>query len=750
MPEDNFPRELLPTNGHQNRPQNQWTPPAPADFYRAPAYTLDIEPETPGVPLSHYFWILRRNGWKILTFVVISTIATLLISQRLIPVYESTSTVDIDRQLPAGIVGEDANRTALNDADQFLATQIKLIESDSVLRPVVDRYNLRKREAQSTTVPAGNTVPIQDAPVTLKNLRIVRSPNTYLLLISYRSTDPRLASDVANGIARSYLEHAYTIRFQSSANLASFMEKQLEELRAKMERSSAALAQCEKDFGVIDPEQKTSIVSARLLQLNTEYTNAQTDRVRKETAFKSVDTGTLEAAQVSSQGEALKKLTERIEDAQQKFAETKLHYGANHPEFKKSAGELAEVQRELQQARENISQRVQVEYQQALDREEMLQKAVAETKAEFDRLNAKSFDYMTLKREADADKKLYDELETKIKEAGINAGFQNSAIRIADNARPSVKPVFPNLKLNLALAFLFSSLLGICAAVVNDLLDRTVRDPEQVSRTLNTAVIGSLPAIKEIHAIPPAKTNGAGSLPTPHNLEKSEVTSYRESVRMLRNSILLADFDRRIRSLLVTSAGSGEGKSTIATHLAIAHAQQGRRTLLVDADLRRPSVHRLLGISSNAPGLSAVVTGDMPWRAAVHPMDSVPNLAILRAGPPSRRATDLVGNELPQILEEAGKDYDLIILDSPPLLGFPEPLQMATMVDGVLVIARSGFTNRKALGSVLNTLTRMRANIVGIALNQIHANSSEEYYYHYNHYYSPKYYQRYRAEEHKA
>src|SRR5207302_2625362 len=133
----------------------------------------------------------------------------------------------------------------------------------------------------------------------------------------------------------------------------------------------------------------------------------------------------------SSQGESLKKLTERMEEAQQKFAEARLHYGANHPEYKKAAGQLAEVQREFQQTRENISQRVAIEYNQAVDREAILKKAVAETKAEFDHLNSRSFDYLTLKREAEADKKLYEELETRIKEAGINAGFQNSAIRIA-------------------------------------------------------------------------------------------------------------------------------------------------------------------------------------------------------------------------------------------------------------------------------------------------------------------------------
>src|SRR5438477_537861 len=181
-----------------------------------------------------------------------------------------------------------------------------LIKSDSVLRPVADRYHLRAQE--KTGAPSRNfdAAAVQDAPVLLKQLKVTRPPNTYLLLISYRSPNPQLAADVANGVTTSYLEHTYKIRFQSSSRLATFMESQLEGLKAKMERSSAALAQFERELNVINPEEKTSILSARLQQLNTEYTNAQTDRVRKESAWKSVGDGSLEAAQVSTQGENLK------------------------------------------------------------------------------------------------------------------------------------------------------------------------------------------------------------------------------------------------------------------------------------------------------------------------------------------------------------------------------------------------------------------------------------------------------------
>lgn len=733
-------------NGH-NLPapveERQLRPAFPQpDIYRSTPLNLDLEPEDAAVPLSQYFWILRRQMWKIITFVVIAMVATFIVSKRLTPVYESTATVDVDRQLPSGIIGQEANRAALNDADQFLATQVKLIQSDSVLRPVADQYKLRELENENLKAHPGNLVPVHDAPVILKKLSVTRPPNTYLLLISYRSTDPVLASNVANTIARSYLDHTFKIRFESSASLSSFMERQLEELRAKMERSSAALAQFEKDLNVINPEEKTSIVSARLLQLNTEYTNAQADRVRKETAYRSVSGGSLEAAQVSSQGDSLKKLTETLADARQRFADVKTHFGVNHPEYRKAAAQVAEIERQFQETKNNIVGRVAVEYRDAVNRESMLEKAVKDTKAEFDRLNARSFEYQSLKREADADKKLYEELVTKIKEAGINAGFQNSAIRIADLARPAIKPIFPNLTLNLALAFVFSLLIAVAAAVISDMLNSTVRDPEQITRTLRAEVVGSLPVVKELRVRIPGAAEPTNTLSVSRSQNGSGLSGYDEAIRTLRNSILLADFDRRLRSIMVTSASPAEGKSTTAAHLVIAHAQQGRRTLLIDGDLRRPSVHRRFDIP-NVQGLSNALVGDIQWRSALIQKPEIPNLDILPAGPPSRRAADLVGAPLMDLIEEATREYDLVVLDTPPLLGFSEPLQMAAAVDGVLVIARAGQTNRKALGVALNTLLRLRASVIGVVLNEIRADAGNGYYYHY---YSPKYYKYY----HKA
>ena len=706
-----------------------------------PSYAqAEPESEEPVVPLSHYLWILRRHKWRIMTFVAACVLSTVIISKRLTPIYEATATIDVDRQAPTGIIGQEATRNSSEDADQFLATQIKTIQSDSVLRPVVQQFHIPVNEDVKLRSKVPHTR-AEDAPIKLSSLKVTRPANTYLLLISYRSPDPELAANVANAVAQSYIQHTYNIRFRASSGLSSFMEKQIEELKAKMERSSAALAQFEKDLSVINPDEKTSILSARLLQLNTEFTNAEAERVRKQAAFNSVNGGSLEAAQASTQGEQLRRLADRLDEARERFAVTKTQYGSGHPEYKKAFSQVTELEQQFDVLKSNIIHRVGLEYQEAANREAMLKSAVAETKTEFDRLNARSFEYKAVKREAEADKTFYEELMHKIKEAGINSSFQNNSIRLSDSARPALQAVFPNLRLNVILAFLFAVLAAIGAAVMADLLDTTVRDPEQIQRGLKTEVLGSLPVVKAWRGRVPLVSKGSGSSALVKSGRVSgQDSGFEEAVRTLRDSILLSDFGRRPHSLLFTSATPREGKTTTAVHLAIAHSSQNRKTLLIDADLRRPGVDGRLGITNNL-GMSNVIQGEIEWRDAIQKLEAHPDLDVLTAGPASRRAADRLGSMLEKVLAQAEQEYDLVIVDAPPLLGFAEPLQMAAVVDGVVVITMAGQTNRKAVAGVLNSLRRIKANILGVVLNEVRADMSDRYYYYgyYGKYYS-KYY----------
>jgi capsular exopolysaccharide synthesis family protein len=699
-------------------PENQNPLPVPIELYWADPEKSDAESDRAAAPLAHYLWVLRRQAAKIAALVAIVVISTFIVSKRITPIYESTVTIGIDRQTPTDVVGQDSTRAVVTDSDQFLQTQVKLIQSDSVLRPVAEQFHLAR--------PAGSA----ETSIALGGLSVSRVPGTYLLLASYRSTDPHLSAEIANAVARSYRDYTYDIRYHAAANLSAFMERQMEELKAKTEQSGAKLAKFQQDLSMIDPEQKTSIVSARLVQLNSDYGTAQGDRVAKESVWRSVQSGSVESLQVSPQGAALQTLGDRIAEVQQKLVEMQTHLGVKHPDYIKGALQLSELEKEFGDARLNIARRVETEYRQALAREEMLGKQFQQTKAEFDQLNSHSFQYTALKREADTDRALYEELVRKIKEAGINAGFQSNAINISDMARPSRMPVYPNTQSNLLEALLVSMLLGIAGAVLGDKLDNTIRDPDQARSFLGVDVVASLPMVRQ----------WKGHLVLADKDAAQTSDGFEEAIRTLRASLLLGNSHRPLKSLMVTSVAPSEGKTTIAVELAIAHARQGNKTLLIDGDLRRPGVHRKLGLAPDT-GLAAALTNGMLWREKLIRIDNIPNLTVLPTGPASNDSAPLMGGSLKQILAVA-PEYDLIVVDSPPALGFCEPLQMAAAVDGVVIVAVAGETDRGAARQVLTSLRRLHANVLGLIVNKASSSQSDGYYYDR---YCRKYYRRRRG-----
>jgi polysaccharide biosynthesis transport protein len=700
-------------------------------YYQVPPVE-EPEPSSSAVPFAHYFWVLRRHKWQLLAFVMVAVASTVVVSSRLTPYYESTATIDVDRMVPTGVVGQEATSSrasSMTDSDFYLSTQIQLIKSDSVLRPVAQRLKLPLPKRA-------------DAPIVLPYLSVTRPPKTYLLTISYRDPDPRFAAEVANGVARSYRDYSYLIRYQATAGLSTFMQKQMEDLQAKMERSAEKLAQFQKDLNVISPDEKTNILSANLLQLNTEYTNAEAERFKKEAAAKSVAGGSIEALEASAQGEQIRRLVERMAEEQQKFASIKTNYGANHIEYRKAANTQAELQNQFERLKTDVAQRVQVEYKEAVSREDMLRQAVQETKADFESLNLKSFEYTSLKREADADRALYEDLSRKIKEAGINAGFQNSSIRLADEARPALGPAFPRIWTNAMIACFASLFLGVMVIFLSDSLDHSLRDPDQIQKQLQTVVLGSLPVVKAWRGHLPRADSTGEKRRDFFGSTRGLANSYEEAIRTLRDSILLPSADSRPRSLLITSATPREGKTTTAVHLAVVHSQQRRRTLIIDADLRRPGVYHHVGVS-NEKGMSNVVNGEMSWRDALLDPEGLPHLKVLPAGAPSRRAADGLGDTLRRVLAEASSEYDLVICDAPPLLGFAESMQIAALIGGVVVVALAGQTEMNAVSSVLTNLKRLNANVIGLVLNEVRADMSERYYYygyygkHYSRYYKP-------------
>jgi polysaccharide biosynthesis transport protein len=711
-----------------NLPQNEYSllyPRANKEIVRySPSISNEQEHEDV-VSFSHYFWLLKRYRWKILAVVVISTTITALTCSLITPLYESTVQIVIDNKLPSRALGQDASSApGSTDIDQMMNTEIQVVQSDAVLRPVAEQYKLLD-PARSTF----NNKNLKDAPVAIKNLTVSRVPNSLVIKINYRSVDPRRAAVIANSIAQSYISKELEMRARSSMGLSNFMEKQIAELKNNMDASERALAGFEQQLGFVNQDEKTNILSARLLQLNTEYSEAENDRIRKEAGFRAIDSGSIAALEVSPQAEALAKLQERIRTAREKMVDTKTIYGPNYPEYKRAANELDELTTQYKQMRADAVQRIIAEYQQAKHREAILQASLAHAKDESDRINANSLQYQQLKQEAEANKALYEELFRKIKEAGINAGFQGSAIRIADEARPGQRPIFPNVKVFTFLGFLFSLAGSVAFVVLSDVFDRTIRDPDQARQFLSTDVIGILPDVRRFASSPRVRllsngdseeTNGAVRLKDPFR----SAGFYNEAICTLRSTIMLDRLARTLRSIMVTSAAPGEGKSTCAAHLAMAHAAQGRKTLLIDADLRCPCQHQLFGLANDC-GLANAVFNELDFSELPRQVNE--NLYVIPAGNCKSRSFELVGPRLAELMKEIGNEYDLVIIDAPPMVGLAEPIQIAGIADGVLVIARAGSTSRQAIANLLSTLNRLHANVLAVVLNRVRLDMSPNY-----------------------
>jgi succinoglycan biosynthesis transport protein ExoP len=699
------------------------------------------EPEPFSALFSHYLWVIWQHAWQIALLVILCGAGALFFSKRITPLYESTATIDIDRRTPTGVVGQEATQSATGDSEQFIATQVRLIQSASVLRPVVDQFHLDDNRLSTNN---SNSPQVKGA-VSMPGLKVVHVPGTYIILITYRSTSPETAAAVANAVADSYIRHTFELKMASTAGSSRFMEKQIEELRTKMEKSTMAVTEYGRQMSFVNPEERTNVLTSRLLQLNTEYANAQSERVKKEAALNAVKNGSLESAQTSQQGENPRRLAEKLEDAQEKFEHVKAIYGTKHPEYEKAATEVALLRQALANSSTNTLKRVESEYEEAVNRETMLRKSVEDLKSQTDFLNSRSSQYQSRLREADADRKLYEELVQKIKEVGINAGFDNNAVRVADPAQPVFAAVSPNTRNNVLLAVLLSLFLGIAAAILRDATDTTVRDPEVISRLLRTEVIGFLPLVKDWKGRRHVRSRGDGGegLYVPFiGSNPIVMDGFDEAMRSLRNTILISGSEQP-SSLLFTSASPGEGKTTTAVHIAVAHALQGQRTLLIDADLRRPGTRQVLGYTMNG-GLSEVIKDGIPWQDMIAKVEAVPDLDILPAGAPSLQTAALVEREMPRILMEArNAGYNLVVIDAPPMLGFSEPLQLSSLVDGVVIITRVGQTDRKAVEVVLSTLRRLRARVVGVVLNGVTKNISDRYTYlggyeHYKSHYAEK------------
>ena len=668
-------------------------------------------------PLSFYAGVVRRRWPMIGLLSCMLTVLVVLVCSVAPPIHVGSAMIAIDRQAAPETIGDD--RLLSTGDDQFMATQQKLLQGDTILRPVAERYDLLRRERQFRRyyfghVSAQREQAIRNAAVHLKHLKVERNPNTYLLTITYSDRNPQVAADVANAIADSYLHNIFETRILEAGRLTSSMERQLIDLKDKMESTHSALMAYQRDLGTADPEQKTSVLVARLQALNSENSLAEADRISKQAVYNEARSGSLPAVQVSSQSIDLSRDVEKLQVARAYLAQVGAVYGDQHPEYQKAAAQLREAQGALDDSRKNAASRIAVDYRQTLVREHLLSVAVAETKRQVDDLTAQSFDYFQLKHEADAAEKVYEDLFAKIKQAGINSALQNNIIRLADSARPSATPVFPNWPLIVAVSMAFFAFCSTLYVVSAELTDVTAREADAVELALGVPVVCALPRVSNMQL---RLALGSDGMSLAGNRQRLQDGFFDEGVRHLRGYLMLSVQAHLPKSVLITSALPGEGKSTLALSLAMMNAEQGKRTLLIDADLRQPAIERLVRLDPGA-GLPEVLAQTADWHTALRAVPTRPNLFVLGSGLPLPLSLAQLGPQMRGILRNATQEFDLVVIDSPPLLGCAESLELAAAADITVITVRSGHTPMKALGSTIETLHRVNAPIAGVVLNE--------------------------------
>ena len=687
--------------------------PAPRPLAAVPS-TFELSDMQAEASFRSLVRIVRRQWWKLAAFVVASVIATGLVTSHLTPLYESTVAINVERR-GSGVVGQQASAPTLSEMDQIMMTQIELIESDLVLRPVAEKYGLLDMEKQARWLNQEERERLRKSRTVLKRLKVARAPNTSILRISYRAPDPNLAADIATMIAGSYVEHAFDSREQSNAAVLSVVGRELTDLKENMISSDQALEAFAKDLGFVDPEQRASALTARLLQLNSDYTSAQSERLHKEAIFDAAKSGSLAIAQVSAQGSMLDTAITRLNQSKGDFTRISTVFGESHPEYQKAWSEMSEARRQFDETRDNAIERIAVDYRQAVAREQMTHDLLATTRTEVDGLTSKSFSYQHLKNEAENYRKLYDDLQRVTREQAINRGFQGAILQVIDPARPSLKQASPRMFLNLFAATFLASLLGSVAIVLVDLADSRIRSPEDAARLPNVDVLAAMPRFGSAFKGRKERCDVVATMP--RNRRTRLLLEYQEFIRALRNAIISATLDGPCRSLVLTSPCENEHASTVISNLAFSYAILGRKVLVIDADVRDPSLHRSFE-KSGGSGFAEVMAGEKTVNQTLIRV-AREDLFLMPAGTMTDSSSDLISTGIGKLLDAVSQEFELVLILAPPLLAAPESVLLAGAADGVLVMARADATSSSDITAAYSLLQRHRANIVGMVVNDV-------------------------------
>ncbi len=677
-----------------------------------------------GLPVKFYWQQIRRHYRRILAAVALVTLLTWVHVSRLPKQYASTAQVRID----PGSSTQFLSNNQYSDDDSYNRLRTTLA-GDVTSRSVVDgaiqlahldeHYHIAK---VSATVGDANAEQNALYNLVVNSTQVSKPEGTRNIEITYVSTDPDLSAQMANALAKSLIQEDFKTRMKALANSTSWMQRRLDDLRAQMEQSTQALVRYERTNNIVNLNDRETLSEQKLQQLESELLNAQAARAAAEAQLNTVQNGELAALLASKHGASLQTLQDAVNVAQLRFSDVSARVGPANPVYQQAQAELLAAQKDLDKAKQQTVLQVAADYRRAVRREELDQKSVSAAKAQMDELSGKSIDYDVLKQNADSVKRIYNDMLQATTMEQLRSGFHGNMISISDAAVADRFPVAPHVGRSVELAFLLSLLCGCGVAVLVGVLDNTFSAPERVEQSVGVPLLGSLPIAEQrehVYELVQPHTDHSTALA----LQRS---AFAEAALTLRTSLLFSS-PERTQCISFTSAQPLEGKSSVAVNVAAALALHGSKVLVIDADIRRPTVHRILD-APNRVGLSSALRNAAPLEDCILPTP-VDHLFVMPAGPAAPHPAELLATGMPEILELLKPEFDHIILDCPPLLGFADALTMATLVDGVVLVTRASKTPREQVRTVLRQLMRVRANVLGLVLNAVDTDRNQYYYY---------------------
>ncbi len=666
--------------------------------------------------LRKYWELCLRRKWLILGCILVVVPLWMVVTLLRTPVYKASALVQITSDNPGSIVSsKDSMGNLFNweGRQEFAQTQFQILQSRTLAQRIIEKLGLQShREFQQDKDLSADMAMMLMVDKFLKNLDVRPERNSFLVRVSYESSDPNLSQAVANALVEEYRQFGMESRSQAFSAVQKWLDNQLQNLRAKVESSERQLYNFTEKESVVEPESKENVILQKYADLNNLLTKAEADRVAKEAQYKQIQSGGLDAPIILNHP-LIVKLREEVAVQESKVASLGRIYKSGHPELQTEQAKLGQLRARLKGEVSRLANAIKSDYESAKRTEEMLVQNLAKQKQLVANLQRQTAKYKIYKRDVEVNDALYKGLLTRMKEASIASTMVPTNVQIIDEAQRPLKPSRPNKALHLALASLLGVFGGLGLAFIVDHLDDSIKSIEELEESSRLPVLGLVPALETAHQV---RSLPSGAKNPSLNYLQDYSSEMSEAIRQLKTLILLKDIAHPPRTLTITSPNPGEGKTTIAVNLACSLAMQGRKVLLIDADLKRPQLHKVFNLI-NSPGLSDYLRASCSLSQIIQATD-MPNLHVIGSGNGAEVPAEIIGTEaLTASLQELAGGWHHVIVDSPPILCSADGLVLSALTDGVILVVRHLSTSLEAGRLAQKYLQKVNATVIGTVIN---------------------------------